>query len=561
MAVLAPPVRPAGAAGPAGPDRRGPRAALLRLLASPPRVLLVAALLAAFAACVDVLHDPDLWWHLRLGRWILDNHTVPHAEMFSFTAAGNTMVAHEWGSEVLFTLLSGVGGLLLVAAVMGLVAWSGLVALALRVRARGASAAAVAVAVLLGARAAEPVLGTRPQVITVALVCWTLLLCERHLVRGGRWIWALPPIVLVWANLHGGVVLGLGSLALFVALEALRIVLRRPGAASWDRLRAVAVSLALAALAGCLNPDGPGLYRYSLATSGSERLKPITEWHSPNFADPSNLGLLVLLVSFAALVALGGRLNLRDLGMSLAGFAAALIAVRNTSLAVALALPAWTLMLQQVVTRLRLRRHARPTEESLSEAPASEVPEPGEVPARRSPSRTDGSPRIGAQFLGLSAAIIALAAAAPIVTITRAAADSSAAGIASTYPSCAASALQGLPGVTLLAPYYDSGYLIDQLWPSTHVFIYGESASLGMQVFDDYQRIEAGAPDALALLSAHGTNAVLTAPGALKQQLEQSPAWHAVVTDPTGLTLYAATGSSPLQAHARCGCCRTPRSH
>src|SRR5258706_15530490 len=109
------------------------------------RVLVIAAVLVAFAACVDVLHDPDLFWHLRLGRWILDNHAVPHGELFSFTAQGNHMVAHEWGSEGLFTLLDRAGGLLLVALLMGLVAWSGLIALGLRARARGAGPVVIAV--------------------------------------------------------------------------------------------------------------------------------------------------------------------------------------------------------------------------------------------------------------------------------------------------------------------------------------------------------------------------------------------------------------------------------
>jgi hypothetical protein len=530
MAVLAPRARPAGPSGgaepPASPRRRA-LAALLRLLADPRRVLLVTAALVAFAACVDVLHDPDLWWHLRLGQWILDNHAVPHAELFSYTAAGNPMTAHEWGSEVLFSLLSRAGGLLMVSVVMALVAWSGLLALGLRARSRGAGLVAVAVALLLGARAAEPVLGTRPQVITVALICWTLLIAERHLVRGGRLVWLLPPVVLVWANLHGGVVLGLGALGLLAGLEALRLLLRRPGAASWTRVRSLGLAVALAALAGCLNPSGPGLYRYSLATSASERLKPITEWHSPDFTDPSNLGLLVLLASFALLVALGGRLNLRDLGISVAGFAAALIAVRNTSLAVALALPAWTSLLQQAINRY-----------SAWKASSRRLPAAQEDPARRTAMQPPQPRPIGAHHRAAGAAIIALGIGVAALSTARAANDASPAGIASTYPACAATALQPAPPTNLLAPYFHSGYLIAQLWPNTHVFLYGESASLGAQTFTDYQRIYAGGPHAIPLLETHHTTAILAPTGPLQQRLATTPGWHNVLTDPTGLTLF-----------------------
>jgi len=506
-------------------DLRPPAAGpLARLLADPRRVLLVASALVGFAAGVDVLHDPDLFWHLRLGRWILDNHRVPHAELFSFTAQGNPMTAHEWGSEVVFTALNSVGGLLLVAVVMGLVAWSALIALGLRSRARGAGPVVVAVALLLGARAAEPVLGTRPQVITVALVCWTLLVAERHLVsgRGGRLLWLLPPVGLLWANLHGGVVLGLGALALLVVLEGVRRALGRPDAASWRRIGEVAAATAAAAALGCINPNGPGLYRYVVQTSGSERAKPITEWHAPDFHDPSNVGLLVLLASFPLLIALGGRLNLRDLSMSAAGLAAALLAVRNTSLTVALALPAWALMLQQVVDRFGARRG-------------------GQAPAR--PAR----PARGGPAVVFGGLIVAMALAVDGAVVARAAGDASASGVATTYPSCAARALSRASGVRLVAPYFDSGYLIDQLWPRTRVFLYGESASLGMQVFDDYERIFAGGPDALALLGSYRANAVLTGPGALHASLAASSRWQTVLDDPDGLTLFVARqGASRL---------------
>jgi hypothetical protein len=515
MAVTAPPARPAGAAEPVAPGRRTLASHAAALLANPRRVLLVAAFLAVFAACVDVLHDPDLFWHLRLGQWILDTHSVPHAELFSFSAAGNAMTAHEWGSEVAFALLDRLGGLLLVSLVMALLAWSALVALALRARDRGAGVVAVAVAVLLGARAAEPVLGTRPQVITVALVCWTLLLAERHLARGGRWIWVLPPVVLVWANLHGGVVLGLGALGLLVGLEAVRCVLRRPACAPWPRVLTLGGVVGLAALVGCLNPNGPGLYRYALTTSASERLKPITEWHSPDFSDPSNVGLLVLLVSFGVLMALGGRLSLRDLGLAVAGFAAALLAVRNTSLAVALALPAWAAMLQQVIGRFSAK-----------------------TAARRAAAGSVAPRRLGAPQLLAGAAIIALATSVSTVAIARAASDASAQGVSTTYPACAASTLHGVDDIRIVAPYYHSGYLILQLWPQSRVLLYGESASLGSAVFDDYLSIYAGTAQSLTLLDQHGANAVLAPSGTLHDRLAASSTWQKVLDDPMGLTLF-----------------------
>jgi hypothetical protein len=509
MAAIAPP-RPAARRAAAAPGR------LARLLADPRRVLVAAAALAALAACIDVLDDPDLFWHLRLGRWILDHRAVPHTELFSFTAQGSPLTAHEWGSEVIFALVVQVGGLLLLAVVMGLVAWSALIALGLRARQRGAGLAAVAVALLLGARAAEPVLGTRPQVFTVALLCWSLLIAERHLVRGGRLVWVLAPLMLVWANLHAGFVIGAGALTLVVACEAVRRCAGRPGAAPWRRIGSLAAATASGAALACLNPEGPGLFRYALATPMSERTKPITEWQPPNFADPANVGLLLLLASFVALVALGGRLTLRDTVLALVGFAAALTAVRNTSVAVALSLPAWTSLLQQVMTRVSLRRGV--SRRSMGAA------------LRRRPS------------LAALAVAVAVGGAAAGTVAARAAHDASSSGVAAVYPACAAGALRGVEGARVVAPYFVSGYLVEQLWPAGRLFVYGESASLGTAVFADYQRIYRGGADALGILAARGANAVLTGPGALHDSLSASAQWVRVLDDPSGVTLYVAPG-------------------
>ena len=59
--------------------------------------------------------DPDLWWHLRTGQWIVETGHIPHADPFSFTRVGSPWVAHEWLSELIFYELwkfAGAAGLL-----------------------------------------------------------------------------------------------------------------------------------------------------------------------------------------------------------------------------------------------------------------------------------------------------------------------------------------------------------------------------------------------------------------------------------------------------------------
>ena len=74
-------------------------------------------LLAVAAFSTRVFIDGDTNWHVASGRWILDHHTVPLTDPFSFTFAGKPWIAHEWGSEVMMALAYLAGG------------WSGVVLL------------------------------------------------------------------------------------------------------------------------------------------------------------------------------------------------------------------------------------------------------------------------------------------------------------------------------------------------------------------------------------------------------------------------------------------------
>jgi hypothetical protein len=101
--------------------------------------------------------------------------------------------------------------------------------------------------------------------------------------------------------------------------------------------------------------------------------------------------------------------------------------------------------------------------------------------------------------------------------------------------------------------YASAGYVIERLWPKASVYEYGESISLGTTVFNDYQRIAAGArtaPSALQLLAQSGTIAVLYPSGDLTAQLDASPGWTRLVDD-HGMLLYA-RGDTSWAAGARC---------
>ncbi|MDT8306810.1 MAG: hypothetical protein RRC07_12810, partial [Anaerolineae bacterium] len=55
--------------------------------------------LALFVVAVRKTVDPDLWWHLRTGEYILNNG-LPRTDVFSFTVPDHRWITHEWLSQV-----------------------------------------------------------------------------------------------------------------------------------------------------------------------------------------------------------------------------------------------------------------------------------------------------------------------------------------------------------------------------------------------------------------------------------------------------------------------------
>ncbi|MFI5312738.1 MAG: hypothetical protein ACHQ06_01085 [Candidatus Dormibacteria bacterium] len=473
------------------------------------RLWFVAAALLALPLCLDATSDPDLWWHLRLGQWIVDNHAVPHTEFFSYTANGAPLVAHEWLSELLFWAVHSAVGLAGLAILLGLATWSGLLALALIARARGASGFVAGVVLLLGAKAMQPITGTRPQMFTFALLCWSLFLLDRHLRRGGRAIWILAPLVLLWANLHAGFAVGLGVVAIAIAGGVLDATWRhRPDPVKLRRLGTATGALLLAAAAALLNPNGVDLYRYALLGSTPAAHQLIQEWQPPNFATLEMLPLALLIVATALSMALNRRrLRPSQVVLAVIGVAAALLAVRNIAIAVALLSP------------------------SLAEL----LPIRYRLPSRR---------------LALPAIALAAGAAIVVTAVVRLSVDTETRALAKRLPVCLLLHLQATNHpVRLWLPYAESGYAVYQAWPQVHVYAYGNDAALGAGVIVDYVRVAAGAvddPSALQLLRDSNTDAVITPAGRLANEL-QGAGW-TKVAQAHDHTLFVAPALTPMPA-------------
>jgi len=287
------------------------------------RVALLALTLAGAAAVLArTTGDPDLWGHLRFGMDALRTLTVARADPYSFLTAGQTWINHEWLSEVIFALAWSVGGIL------GLTVLKLAVAMVVVVIALGyllrhtceplRAATLLAPAIILLA----PELATiRPQMFTM-LATVVLLRCVLAADQGRyQALWLLPPMFLVWANLHGGFLAGLTIFGIW----GLGHLATRP--AAWRRL---APPFLASLLATCVNPYGPTLLAFLLRTATVSRPE-VTEWQPLALASVEGATYLGLLaVSLLGVVFSRRRRHVPDMLLLAALAIMPLLAVRHT---------------------------------------------------------------------------------------------------------------------------------------------------------------------------------------------------------------------------------------
>src|ERR1700736_187690 len=265
-----------------------------RILASPALVPLAVGLclygLLLFAGN-RLLNDTDSYWHLVVGRWIVEHRALPHADPFSFTMTGAHWIAKEWLSQILYAGAFGIAG------------WSGMVIL---------PAAAIALAFALLTRfltdevAPLPAIGlvaaaftilaphavARPHALAlpvmVAFVGGLVRSVDRNRLPS---LWLLPLMVL-WANLHAGFTLGL----LLTAATGLDAIV----AADAERRRQVAIGWigfgAAALLAACITPYGPESILVTFRILGlGPALSIIGEWRPQDFSHLAGFELCLLV--------------------------------------------------------------------------------------------------------------------------------------------------------------------------------------------------------------------------------------------------------------------------
>lgn len=261
-----------------------------------------------------LLLDGDAGWHIRTGEYVLDNWSVPHQDLYSFSKPGEPWYAWEWLADVVNALLFRWAGLKGVTLAAGLMLAFFATTLLRRMLWRGSNLLIALLVAFLSISAASMHYLARPHVFTLVFLSVSIWMIESDRLRAHRRIWLLVPLTAVWTNLHGGFLALIAVLALTAVGTAIEVKLGG-GRTLRDAVRYTKLTLACA-LASLVNPYGWNLHLHVAEYLQSDWIKKVVEeFQSPSFREESLLHFEILM--FAGVLVCGALFQRRRVVESL----------------------------------------------------------------------------------------------------------------------------------------------------------------------------------------------------------------------------------------------------
>lgn len=278
------------------------------------KIALAFCFLIAFAFSIKSFREPDLWWQIRTGEWIIEHKEVPTHDVFSYTFENAPWINIKWGFEVLAAIISNAFGpesVFILQAVMSL-----LILLVLFKFSRLLFKQKLENSFsennfllcfisffLIAIVCIEYRINGRPEMFSHFFTILFIYLLEKNKLSSTPKIYLLPLMQMLWANLHEAFGIGIVLILIYLFVSLLQLKFagnEKKIIASQSKHLTVILFLSIAAV--CINPNGINLLLRPLNIFGQlQQNKFTTELVS--FTDPlfwkkeSYIGLLVFVIA------------------------------------------------------------------------------------------------------------------------------------------------------------------------------------------------------------------------------------------------------------------------
>lgn len=325
------------------------------------RILLCFFLTAVFINFLGSIADRDFPFHLKTGEYIYQHKEIPQNDPFSFYGKGivtdreKFLLTQYWIAQVLFykiySLMGPPGIILLRAGVFS----AFIFLLWFTMKKRGFPSAliiAMLATILLQAFKAD-----RPQFFSFLFMLILILLIEKFREKSHSVVplYFIPPLFLLWANIHGGFVFGIAVILIYALSEGLKLIVNKSNLGyPLEKRRALLffVTAFMTILFSYLNPDFNGQLLATLEShtdvswfykNNREYISPVKEM-SVHFGNIVSASIFFIIFGFVTIVTFLNAIRTKSIDITVLfliifSSTAAFTAVRYIPFFVAVALP------------------------------------------------------------------------------------------------------------------------------------------------------------------------------------------------------------------------------
>jgi hypothetical protein len=264
--------------------------------------------LAAFFLFSYNYADPDLWGHIKFGEETYKTRSLIRYDPYSYIPGRKPWINHEWLSEVIFYLiykLWGAPGLVLFKITIGLVITFVLLKIILAKTKFGWEVSPALL--LLSLSATSFGFAIRPQIFTYLFFTIFIYILYSHQQGKKNLLFLLPILMVIWTNLHGGFLAGIGLISIYLLAELVSklLIARRasPLPTEDTKVKTLLIVFFLTILSTLINPYFTNIWSFLFKTI--PRARPyIWEW------SPATLDLLLIDTGIHYLILVGVSLFL-----------------------------------------------------------------------------------------------------------------------------------------------------------------------------------------------------------------------------------------------------------
>ena len=236
---------------------------------------------------IKIFGDDDIFWHLASGRYIVEQGSIPSQEIFGYITAGIKWIPFEWGWEVMTFLIYKSGGYFALSAVRTFIIVMIFVLFIVYLRRSGISVAFIITIASIIALTILPRFSIRPQIIyyffLTALLIMLLYLKNQN--KNKRYLYFIIPfMILIWSNMHMGVILGMALFFVFIICEIISYysnIDKSNNQTQKKELLYLICTFIISSFCLLINPFFLDTYIYTYGYMKLDMLHSINEWKSP----------------------------------------------------------------------------------------------------------------------------------------------------------------------------------------------------------------------------------------------------------------------------------------